>query len=234
MNFSFSEVANTNFTSDAKKYLKPYGIYKVKLTKFEKTELKGSKDPTATYPIIALEFEGEDGLFSENIFIPVRDEDFERNENQNSHKLMPSRFDRFLYTLMQITEVTCPKNFEKVKELTSKINIPDKAKAVDAFIQIVSGAINKEGKTSEVYLKLIGRNANGSVYATLPNSCLIGDNGKPATLNFISSDESKLYFSPYEIGKMKEYQSAKPTKMPDNPDTNSDNDTLDLDGITFD
>jgi len=56
MNFNFGNLNNTNFTSQAGQYLKPYGIYSVNLTKIEKDELKG-KDGTI-YPIIKLEFTG--------------------------------------------------------------------------------------------------------------------------------------------------------------------------------
>ena len=40
MNFNFSNLSEQNFTSAAGSYLRPYGIYKVTLTKIEKTELR--------------------------------------------------------------------------------------------------------------------------------------------------------------------------------------------------
>ena len=43
MNFNFGNLNNTNFTSQAGQYLKPYGIYSVNLTKIEKDELNGKQ-----------------------------------------------------------------------------------------------------------------------------------------------------------------------------------------------
>lgn len=221
MEFNFNSLAETSFTSDSQNYLKAYEIYKVTLTKFEKSELKG-KDGVTVYPVIAVEFSGEDGIFNENIFIPNKDEDFERNENSN-HKLMPSRFDRFQFTLMQIVEAINPAGAEKIKANASKLH------TIDDFVAIVTKAL--AGKNTEVYLKLVGQNTNGRVYSRLPNSCFMGNNGKPAASNFINKDRDKLYFTNYEIGEMNKYKNAKPTNM-DSPEiANDDSDTVDLDGL---
>ena len=56
MDFNFSNLGNTSFVGTGGQYLRPYDIYEVNLTKIEKTELKGSKDPNASYPIITIEF----------------------------------------------------------------------------------------------------------------------------------------------------------------------------------
>lgn len=228
MNFNFNSLAETSFTSNTQSYLKPYDIYQVNLTKIEKTELKGSKDPNATYPIVALEFTGSGdnkGIFTQNIFIPTKDEDFVRNENQTSHKPMPSRFDQFQYTLMQIVEAINPTGAQKIKDNASKL------KTIDDFLGLVIKALNGKNNV-DVFLKLVGQNTNGTTYARLPNACLIGRDGNPAALNFINADSSKLYFSNYEIGQMNAYKNAKPTNMDsiENPDTNDGSD-LDLDGI---
>lgn len=226
-NFSFASLATTSFSNDAPQYLKPYDIYQVNLTKIEKTELQG-KDGVSKYPIVALEFKGSGdnkGIFTQNVFIPVKDEDFVRHENPNSHKPMPSRFDQFQFTLMQIVEAINPKGAQTIKDNASKL------KTIDDFIGLVFKALNGKNDVN-VHLKLIGQNTNGTVYARLPNSCLIGQDGNPVSLNFISVDAEKLYFSNYEIGQMKAYKDAKPTNMNsivDNPDESEE--TLDLDGI---
>ena len=226
MNFNFDNLSTTNFASDSKKYLKPYEIYEVSLTKFEPSTLKGSKDPNATYPVVSLEFSGEDGVFSQNIFIPVTDTDFERRENPSSHKAMPSRFEQYQFTLMQIVKAINPAGEEKIKANASKI------KTVDQFTELVAKAL--AGKENvKVFLKLVGQNSNGTTYARLPNACLIGNDGKPAPLNFISADEDKLYFSSYEMTQMKAYKNAKPTNM-DKVDADTGtktSDDIDLDDI---
>lgn len=231
-NFSFSNLATASFSSEASQYLKPYEIYKVNLTKIEKTTMQGKKDPSETYPIVTLEFTGvgdNKGIFTQNIFIPNKDADFVRNENPNSHKPMPSSFDRYQYTLMQIVEAINPAGAQKIKDNASKL------KTIDDFTSLVIKALTGKEKV-EVYLKLVGQNSNGTIYARLPNPCLIGNDGNPAPLNFINSDETKLFFSNYEIGEMNKYKNAKPTNMsskvddinPDTPEKEGDLDIKDL------
>lgn len=221
MEFNFNSLANTSFTSDAQNYLKAYEIYKVRLTKFEKSELNG-KDGVTTYPVIAVEFTGEDGIFNENIFIPIKDDDFERKENTN-HKLMPSRFDRFQFTLMQIVEAINPTGAEKIKAMASKL------RTIDDFITVVTKAL--AGKDTEVYLKLVGQNTNGKLYSRLPNSCFMGKDNKPVASNFISQDRDKLFFTNYEIGEMNKYKNARPTNMDVQDIDNDTEEAMDLDGI---
>lgn len=223
-NFSFDSLAETSFTSASQNYLKPYDIYKVNLTSITNGELQGKKDPNAKYNIVTLEFASPEGkgIFTENLFVPSSDSDFERRENPTSHKLMPSRFDQFQFTLMQIVEAINPKGAQAIKAAASKL------KTMDDFIKVIIKAL--QGKNSvEVYLKLVGQESDGRTYARLPNACLIGTDGRPSALNFISSDESKLYFSNYEIGKMKAYKEAKPTVMPEDKEESSEE--FDLDGI---
>ena len=224
MNLNFSTLGTTSFTSNAKNYLKPYNIYEVSLTKFEPTTLKGSKDPNSSYPVINIEFTGEDGVFNNNIFIPATEQDFVRNENPNSHKIMPSRFDHYQFTLMQIVEAINPTGAQKIKDNASKL------KTIEQFTDLVCKAL-KGKENVKVFLKLVGQNTNGTVYARLPNACLIGNYGNPAALNFINPDESKLFFSSYELTQMKAMKDAAPTNMDnlENPDTKEDN--LDLDNI---
>ena len=85
MNFNFNSLSEQNFTSNAGQYLRPYGIYKVNLTKIEKTTLTG-KDGTE-YPIVALEFTGcgdDKGIFTTNLFIPRTEKDMERPVFKNN------------------------------------------------------------------------------------------------------------------------------------------------------
>ena len=230
MNFNFNSLSDQNFTSNAGAYLKPYNIYKVNLTKIEKTELKGSKDPNAVYPIIALEFTGcgdDKGVFSTNLFIPVSEQDMERPvfKNNEGHEYnRPSRFENFQFTLMQIVHALNPAGEEKIKTNASKI------KTIDQFIDLVIKALTGKNKV-ETNLKLVGRNNNGTIYAALPNACGLNREGEIFPVNFIGEN---LFFNSYELIQQKQYQNAKPTKMEDtedNPDKAEE--SLDLDGIEF-
>jgi hypothetical protein len=228
MNFNFSNLNNTNFTSQAGQYLKPYGIYSVNLTKIEKDELKG-KDGTI-YPIIKLEFTGvgeSKGIFETNLFIPTSDKDMERRTvtNSNGHESKrPSSFENFQYTLMQIVEVLNPKGAEKIKENGDKI------KTIDQFIDLIFKALKgKENVTTN--LKLVGRNNQGKIFAALPSACGLNKKDEIFATNFIGEN---LFFSNYEETQQKAYRNATPTSMPsdssddENPDKGEDVD-LDID-----
>ena len=218
MNFNFNSLENTSFTSTSGQYLRPYDIYKVNLTKIEKTELKGSKDPNATYPIIALEFTGcgdNKGVFTTNLFIPTSEQDMERPtfKNNEGHEYnRPSRFENFQFTLMQIVHALNPAGEEKIKANASKI------KSIDQFIDLIIKALTGKEKV-ETELKLVGRNNNGTVYAALPQACGLNKAGEVFPVNFIGEN---LFFTNYELTQQKNYQNAKPTNMekeetPDDP-----------------
>lgn len=232
MNFSFNNLSKVDFTSTTPQYLKPFDIYKVNLTKIEDTSIKG-KDGTE-YKIVALQFNGageNKGIFTHNIFIPNKEDDFKRRTNSTSGAQYPSAFEQFQYTLMQILQVINP---EGAKKLT-KISEEGKLKTIEQFVSlVVKGLQNKTDV--DVYIKLIGRNVNGTFYANLPNACVLGRDATaetmPSIIRFISSDEKELSFSNYELTQMKQYKSAKPTnmdKVENNPD--SSDDEVDLDGI---
>jgi len=229
MNFNFNNLSEQNFSSNAGQYLRPFGIYKVNLTKIEKTELKGSKDPNATYPIIALEFTGcgdDHGIFTTNVFIPTTQEDMERKTlaNKNGHESqVPSRFEDFQFTLMQIVHALNPAGEEKIKENASKI------KSIDQFIDLIIKAVTGKEKV-ETSIKLTGRNNNGTWYAAIPRACGINKSGEIFPVNFIGEN---LAFSNYELSQMKMYQNAKLTNMDkeveDTPDTKEGD--IDLDNL---
>lgn len=226
MEFNFGNLANQNFESNATQYLKPYGIYKVNLTKIEKTELKGSKDPNTVYPVIALEFTGcgeDKGIFTTNVFIPTSQEDNKRKmlKNSNGHENpVPSRVEEFQFTLMQLVHVLNPAGEEKIKENSSKI------KSIDQFVDLVLKALAGKDEV-ETNLKLIGRNNNGTVYAAIPRSCGINNkSGEIFPVNFIGEN---LFFSNYELTQQKKYQEAKPTKMNDNLDVDSKDESKNFD-----
>lgn len=228
MNFNFNSISEQNFSSASGSYLRPYDIYTVNLTKIEKTELKGSKNPNAVYPIVTLEFtecSENKGKFTTNLFIPTKDEDLKRpvyTNNEGHEYEGPSSFENFQFTLMQIVHELNPSGEEKIKANASKI------KTVDQFIDLIIKAL--EGKNNvETKLKLVGRNSNGTIYAALPRACAINKNNEIYARKFIGNN---LSFDNYELTQMKNYQNAKPTNMSsvdNNPDEKEEE--LDLDGL---
>jgi len=224
MGFNFNSIAEQNYSSTAGQYLRPYGIYKVNLTKIEKTTLTG-KDGTE-YPVIAIEFSGcgeDKGVFTNNIFIPNKESDMERRtlKNANGHEnQVASNFENFQFTLMQIVHALNPTGEEKIKANASKI------KTIDQFIDLIIKALT--GKENiETELKLVGRKnpTNGVEYASLPNACGINKKGEIFPVNFIGEN---LFFSNYELTQQKKYQNATPTNM-DKVDEKSDD--VDIDDI---
>lgn len=225
MDFNFSNLSSIQINNN-KQYLRPYGIYKVNLTKIEKTEIKGSKDPNAVYPVVALEFTGcgeDKGTFTTNLFIPSTEQDMERPtfKNNEGHEYQrPSRFENFQFTLMQIVHAINPAGEEKIKANASKI------KTVDQFIDLIIKALAGKEKV-ETELKLVGRNNNGTVYSTLPNACGLNKEGEIFATAFIGEN---LFFSNYELTQQKAYQNAKPTDMT-KEDPDSAGDDLNIDDI---
>lgn len=216
--FEFGNLAQTNFTSTASRSLKPYGIYEVTLKDISLKDIQGKKDPNAVYHTMHLEFEGEEGTYQENLFIPSTQEDATRPTYQNAagHEYQrPSRFENYQYTLMQIVEAINPTGAEKIKANASKI------KSMDDFNKLIIQALSNK-KDVKVNLKLVGRTVNGTVYAQLPNSCGINKAGEVFPTNFIGKD---LFFSNYEQQQADAYKNAKPTTMsadvltPDTPET---------------
>lgn len=229
MDFNFSNLANASFSNEnSTQYLKPFDIYTVKLTKIEKGELKGSKDPNAVYPIVTLEFTGtgdSHGIFTKNLFIPTSEEDSKRPEyeNSNGHKYQrPSRMENFQYTLMQLVHVLNPAGEAKIMENASKI------KSTDQFIDLIVKALTGKDDV-ETKLKLVGRNANGTTYAELPKACGLNKEGNIFPINFIGDN---LFFNNYEIEQQKKYQNAKPTDM-ETVTEEEPSDEINLDDIDF-
>ena len=216
MNFNFDQ--EQNYVASSQQYLKAYTINEVKLTKIEKTTLQGSKDPNASYDVVALEFTGTDknpGIFTTNLFIPSSDEDAKRPTFKNSqgHEYeRPSRAENFQYTLMQLMQVLNP---EGAKVAIGKL--AGKNVGVDTFIQLVIGTINKK-PDAVTNLKLVGRNVNGVVYAQLPNACGLNKEGKLFPVNFVGNS---LFFSAYEEQQSKAVNEAKPTPVAE--DKNDEN-----------
>ena len=178
-----------------------------------------------------MEFKGcgeNKGIFTHNIFIPNKDEDFERRTNPTSGAHYPSAFEQFQYTLMQILQVINPEGAKKLIANASKL------KTIDQFIDLViKGLTNKN--SIKVFIKLVGRNVNGTFYASLPNACVLSKDAtaetKPSPLNFISDKADNLQFSNYELSQMKAYKNAKPTNMEKEEEPEEKEDNFDLDSL---
>ena len=204
--FNFGSLATTQATSNVQQRLKPWGIYPVKFSGARKEVIQGKKDPNATYEILKVRFDGEDGFYEESIFYPkAGDEQRPTYTSKDGHEYQgASSFDRTMTFIAQVAEVLNPEGFKKMQAASSKFKSFDDV--VTAFIKITDVA-----KGKETNLKLVGRTQNGSVVAGLPKFVAVNKNGEKFTCDNFVGD--KLFFSAYEEGKKAEYQSAKPTDM---------------------
>ena len=178
-----------------------------------------------SYPVVTIEFTGcgdNKGVYTENLFVPNSEKDMERRKIKNSaghESEVPSNFENFQFTLMQIVEVINPTGAQKIKDNASKL------KTIDQFIDLIVKALTGKEKV-ETNLKLVGRVNNGVTYAALPNACGINKKGEIFPNNFIGDN---LFFSNYEITKQKEYRNAKPTSMDKEDEVGGEE--VDLDNI---
>lgn len=204
--FNFGSLATTQATSNVQQRLKPWNIYDVKFSGARVETIQGKKDPTQTYTVLKVRFDGEDGYYEESIFYP-KEGDTERPtyKSKDGHAYQgASPFDRTMTFIAQVGSVLNPDGFAKMQEASSKFkSFDDVAKA---FIQITNKAKGKETK-----LKLVGRTQNGVVQAALPKFVAVNKQGESFTCDNFLGD--KLFFSAYEEGKRKEYLGAKPTSV---------------------
>lgn len=219
--FNFGSLATTQATSNVQQRLKPWGIYPVKFAGARKETIQGKKDPSATYEILKVRFDGEDGYYEESIFYP-KDGDDQRPTytSKDGHEYQgASSFDRTMTFIAQVAEVLNPEGFKKMQETSSKFKSFDDV--VKAFITITDKVKGKETK-----LKLVGRTQNGNVVAALPKFVAVNKNGEKFTCDNFLGD--KLFFSAYEETKKAEYLNAKPTEMSNSDSTMATN----VDGVS--
>ncbi len=207
--FDFGSIGEVNAVSSAQHRLAPWDIYPVEFKGCKVDHIQGKKDPSMTYDILKVRFEGEDGYYEESIFFP-KDEDTKRPTytNKEGHEYEgASSFERTKTFIAQlITVISGPEKFQKFAALSPKFK--DFGQLCEALIKVTTPDIGK--KTN---LKLVGRTRqDGTVEPALPKFVAVNKQGELFTSdNFIGD---KLFFSTYEEGKRKEYKNAKPTAMP--------------------
>lgn len=226
--FNFGSLATTQPTSSIQQYLKPWDIYTVKFSGARVENIAGKKDPNATYTILKVRFDGEDGYYEESIFFPQPGDEVrpEKTASDGHKYFTPSKFDRSMMFIAQVAGVLNPEGFKKLQAASVKFKSFDDV--VKGFIQVTDVAKGKETK-----LKLVGyTDKNGKVQTSLPRFVAINTQGEPFCCDNFLGD--KLFFSAYEEGKKAEYLNAKPTTMPKNNDidgTSTTDDDIDFEDL---
>ena len=224
MNMNFN-LSGTPSTSTTQRRLSPWNIYPVEFKGCRKESLAGKKDPSATYDILKVRFEGEDGYYEESIFYPKDgDEVRPTYQNKEGHDYQgPSNLDRTKAFVSQLVEVICGKEgLAKFQKVSEKFQTFDDL--VKALITITTPKVG-----TKTNLKLVGRTKDNIVEPILPRFVAINKQGEAfASDNFIGD---KLFFSDYEKRRRDEYLNVKPTDMSTVSEPKADN--SDMDGIDF-
>lgn len=238
--FNFGSLANTK-PANTTNYLKPYGIYSnVTIKSVEVKE--GTSSNGNTWKSLNIVFGNEEGIHPESLFYLNENnpKDFERTTQDmpnGGKRELPSSWERTKDKIAAIGFAFFPEDFEKLQKVSSKI------KSFDELMKYFKQAIEKNIDKNPTNMKLVGRNSNGRVYATLPKCTGIAQatNEKRAAANGVNvgewytwmispfnADAVKLAFSDYEQKQANEYHNAKPTVI----DSSTKDDTNDFDTVT--
>lgn len=220
--FNFSSFAQVK-TQETASYLKPYTINENVTIK--STEIKeGTSASGNNWKSLVITFGNDAGIYKDStFFLDITDPKVvERNSvdmPNGGQRQMPSRWEQTYYKLAAIGHAFAPNLIEKFNSIVSK------CKTFDDFIKAYKAMLDKVIGKSSTNMKLVGRNSNGTVYATLPNCVGIAqaNTDEKASSNnvnvgdwytwLVSPFGKNLSFSAYEESKKNELTSAKPTEM---------------------
>jgi hypothetical protein len=190
--------------------LSAWNIHEVKFTCCEILEFDGKKDPTQKYKMFAINFENEDGYYSERVFFPKEGDDQRREyDTSNGGKMVyPSNFELMKALISQTIQILNPTMWEKFVEASKKFKSADDM--INTFIKVMDKV-----KGAETKLKLIGKNRDGRVVAAIPRLVGINKQGEAFIADNYIGD--KLFFTDYEETQRAKVNNAKPTEMPNDP-----------------
>ena len=216
---SFAQVKPANSVA----YLKPYTINDNVTIKG--TEIKeGTSSNGNSWKSLVITFGNDEGVYNDStFFLDINDPEVVERRNfdmpNGGKRQMPSRWEQTYYKLAAIGYAFAPDLIEKFNSVVSK------CKTFNDFITAFKAMLDKVANKTTTSMKLIGRNSNGHVYATLPSCVGIAQatDEKRATSNGVQVGEwytwmvspfgSNLSFSSYEESKKQELAKATPTDM---------------------
>ena len=223
--FNFNAMVNTDGVAVDKR-LRAYTINKVKFVEAKVDVLHSEKQQT-DYDVLKVRWEGEQGFYEENYFLPSTEgKDIERTPN-NWGGENPSNADRAMMFFAHCCGVLNPDGYEKMKKVVGG------CKSFKDVATLAAKVLNAK-KGCECYLKLCGRDNNGVIYASLPFFTSINRTTGEAQINnnFLSLKDD-LAFTPSEDKKRVEFENRKPTPAPDNTEAPA-GDNSDIDNATQD
>ena len=222
-NFSLNEVKPNNPV----KYLKAYHIYSdVTLDGVEIKEGVSAKGNA--WKSLNLIFSCPEGSYNHSVFYLASDKDAERTEMDmpnGGKRQLPSTWERSRDLIAAVGFTFFPDDFAKMQKASSTLQYKDAKDAFEKIADMFVKCINKNKGKVHTNMKLVGRNSNGTVYATLPSCTGIAeakDEKRAADNNvnvgdwytwMISPFGDNLSFSSYEEKMKVELEGAKPTNM---------------------
>ncbi len=238
--FNFGTIVDVKVSSGNQ--LRPWKIYDmVKFGGISEPSVGNTKDG-GTWKAWDFTFNCPEGTYRERIFEPTA-QSLERKEvdGQNGGKRqLPSDLETIQQKIAQIVSAYTKDGMEKLKMLSDKGKLNNIT--FEQFINIIKKLLEhpiEPTKEHNIQLKLQGRTAQDNrTFARLPNAAISND-GSVFMEKFIGTG---LTMTPYELGKAKEYESAKPTNMAavdapittDSPSDESAGQDVDVDALMKD
>lgn len=223
LNFSLNEVK----PASGAKYLKAYNIYHdVTLDGVEVKEGVSAKGNA--WKSLNLNFSCPEGSYNHSMFYLNTDKDTERTEMDmpnGGKRQLPSAWERSRDLIAAVGFTFFPEDFAKMQKASSTLQYKDAKDAFEKIADMFIKCINKNKGKVHTSMKLVGRNSNGTVYATLPNCTGIAEakDAKRAEENNVNVGDwytwmitpfgDNLSFTSYEEKKKAELENAKPTNM---------------------
>lgn len=210
MSFSFNSTAGAS-QSSSKPRLAGNSIHTVKFDGCEIQDIKGVKDPTKEYKVIKLKFSNDSGTYEKTIFEP-RQEDFTRGESKYTDKKsgeersipQPSGVENMMLLFKHAIDAIVPAIGKQIDDGSRNLG----ANSWDDLRSLVSQILDK-GKGAEVEIKLLTDSKGEPTFPGFFSG--ISKEGKAYVRNnFIGH---KLGFSSYEMTRINNAATAKPTKV---------------------
>lgn len=212
MNFSFSDTAGAS-QSTAKPKLAGNNIYTVKFDGCEIKDVDGVKEPGKVYKQLILKFSNDAGAFEHTVWEP-RPEDFERRESEFKNKdgktekiPQPSNVESMMLLFKHAIDSVNPTVAKQIDSKEKNLG----AANWDALRTLVAKILDA-GKGTTTKIKLLKNSKTGE--AVFPGffTGLTREGVAYVRNNFIGD---KVAFSTYEMKRINDEATAKPTKADD-------------------
>jgi hypothetical protein len=202
MNFSFTETANTS-QSSFKTVLQGNKIHDVTFKGCEKRDIVGKTDPSKIYKVLDIKFENDEGNYTHTFFEPT-EADGQQRESQYGPN--PSNVQSMMLLFKHLIDTVNPK-------LADDINNKKISLSANGWEDLRNKVIDatQVGVGTKCQIKLLNNNKGipqfPSFFANYNRDGELYMNS-----NFIGQ---KLFFTPKELNKIKQMETAHPTPIDD-------------------